>query len=56
MKSVEQLTGSTIIDIENGVQLQPMILLRSLDGEEYVITISNDHRFIISENLSKIVE
>lgn len=52
----ERLIGSTLISIENGVQLQPMILLKSSDEKEYVITISNDHRFIVSENISKIRE
>ena len=52
----EQLIGSTLISIENNVQLQSMLLLRSVDGKEYMITVSNDHRFIISENISKKIE
>ena len=56
MITEKQIIGSTLINIENGVQLQAMLLLRSVDGKEYIITVSNDHRFIISENISDISE
>ncbi len=56
MISEERLVGSILISIENGIQLQPMILLKSLDGEEYLVTISNDHHFIISKNISETIE
>ena len=53
MITEEQLIGSTLISIENGVQIQSMILLKNSEGKEYLITISNDHRFIISERSLK---
>lgn len=45
----KKLINSTIIMFENNIQMQPMMVVKNNEGKEYLITISNDHRFIISE-------
>lgn len=42
------IIGYIVKDVYNDGSLQSMLLLNDKSGNEIIITISNDHRFIIS--------
>ena len=43
------LEGAKIVEFDNdNVQYQSAIVVEK-DGKQYLITVSNDHRFIVSE-------
>lgn len=45
----KELSGATLVEIHNeDVRYQPWMMLEK-DGTEYLVTISNDHRFIITK-------
>lgn len=55
METIEQkFIGAIIIKFENNIQVESIIVLRCLDGEEYTLTISNDHKFLITRNFNKV--
>lgn len=45
----KEFSGATLVEIHNeDVRYQPWMMVEK-DGIEYLITISNDHRFIITK-------
>lgn len=45
----KEFSGATLVEIHNDdVRYQPWMMLEK-DGIEYLVTISNDHRFVITK-------
>lgn len=48
----EKLLGAIVNSIENGENgIQPAIMVTSTDNHNYIITITNSHKFLITEEL-----
>lgn len=47
----QKLIGAKVIIFENSTQIQPLIVLRCTNGKEYNLTISNDHKFIVTQHI-----